>query len=168
MNRIRTERLSLHPFHWSLPIMEKEIRKFVAAISTLGLLAACSGTNAIEAKKGDTSLSAQNIGSFVGHDGLVRQYQNRATKLLEIAAEHEKRLQYCEDNSYLYGRYGQDSRAHAIALVQKYTLAAEKATASAFHHTWYRSLRNAIILLRWRHLDLDCPKSLAVNVAGTV
>ena len=48
--------------------MEKEIRKFVAAISMLGLLAACSETGAIEAKKDDTSLAAQNIRPFVDHD----------------------------------------------------------------------------------------------------
>ena len=114
--------------------MEKEIMKFVAAISTLGLLAACSETGAIEAKKDDTSVSAQNIRPFVDHDGLARRYENRARKLLEIAAEREKRLQYYEDKSYLYGRHGQDSQAHAIALVQKYKLEAEKATESAFHH----------------------------------
>ena len=114
--------------------MEKEIMKFVAAISTLGLLAACSGTGAIEAKKDDTSVSAQNIRPFVDHDGLARRYENRARKLLEIAAEREKRLQYYEDKSYPHGRHGQDSQAHAIALMQKYKLEAEKASESAFHH----------------------------------
>lgn len=114
--------------------MQKEIRKFVAAIFTLCLLVSCSETGVIEAKKEDTSVSAQNIRPFVDHDGLARRYENRAGKLLEIAAEHEKRLQYYEDKSYLYGRHEQDSHAHAIALVQKYKLAAEKATESAFHH----------------------------------
>jgi outer membrane murein-binding lipoprotein Lpp len=118
--------------------MQKEIKKFVAAISTLGLLAGCSETGAIEAKKDDTSVSAQNIRPFVDHDGFARRYENRAMKLLEIAAKHEKRLQYYEDKSSLYGRYGQDSQAHAIAQVQKYKLAyklaAEKATEAAFHH----------------------------------
>jgi hypothetical protein len=127
-------RLSLHPFHWSLPIMQKEIRKFVAAISTLGLLAGCLETGTIEAKKDDASASAQNIKPFVDHDGLARRYENRARKLLEIAAEHEKRLQYYEDKRYLYGRHEQDPQAHTIALVQKYKLAAEKAAESAFHH----------------------------------
>ena len=114
--------------------MEKGIRKFVAAIFTLGLLAGCSETGTIEAKKDDTSVSAQNIRPFVDHDGLARRYENRAGKLLEIAAEHEKRLQYYEDKSYLYERHGPDSQAHALALVQKYKLAAEKAAESAFHH----------------------------------
>jgi len=99
--------------------MQKEIRKFVAAISTLGLIAGYSETGTIEAKKDDTSAPAQNIRPFVDHDRLARRYENRARKLLEIAAEHEKRLQYYEDEdkSYLFGGRGQDSQAHAIALV---------------------------------------------------
>ena len=118
--------------------MQKEISKFVAAISTLGLLAGCSETGTIEAKKDDTSVPAQNIRPFVDHDGLARRYENRARKLLEMAAKHEKRLQYYEDKSSLYARHGQESQAQAIALVQKYKLAcklaAEKATEFAFHH----------------------------------
>ena len=114
--------------------MEKEILKFVAAISMLGLLAACSENGSIEARKDDTSVSAPNISPFVDHDGLAWRYENRARKLLEIAAEREKRLQYYEDKSYLYGRHGQDSQAYAIALVKKYKLEAEKATEAAFHH----------------------------------
>ena len=94
--------------------MQKEIRKFVAAISTLGLLAGCSETGAIEAKKDDASVSAQNIRPFVDHDGLARRYENRARKLLEMAAKHEKRLQYYEDKGSLYGRHEQDSQAQAI------------------------------------------------------
>lgn len=117
--------------------MQKEIRNFVAAISALGLLAACSETGAIEAKKEDTSVDAPSIKTSADHDGLARRYENRARKLLEIAAEHEKRLQYYEDKSFLYRRHGQDSQAQAIALVQKYKLAcklaAEKATEFAFH-----------------------------------
>jgi hypothetical protein len=117
--------------------MQKEIRNFVAAISTLGLLAVYPETGAVEAKKDDTSVPAQSIRPFVDHDGLARRYEKRARKLLEIAAKHEKRLQYYEDKSYLYGRHGQDSQAQAIALVQKYKLAcklaAEKATEFAFH-----------------------------------
>ena len=114
--------------------MEKEIMKFVAAISTLGLLAACSETGTIEAKKDDTSVSAQNIRPFVDHDGLARRYENRARKLMEIAVENEKLLQYYEDKSYLYGRHREDSRARVIARVQKYKREAEKATEAAFRH----------------------------------
>ena len=114
--------------------MEKEMIKLVVAISTLGLLTACSETGAIEAKKDSTSVSAQNIRPFVDHDGLARRYENRARKLLEIAAEHEKRLQYYEDKSYLYGRRGQDFQAQAIALARKYNLDAKKASAHAAFH----------------------------------
>ncbi|ODT73356.1 MAG: hypothetical protein ABS69_14140 [Nitrosomonadales bacterium SCN 54-20] len=127
----------LHPFHWSLPIMQKEIRKFVAAISTLGLLAGCSETGTIEAKKDDTNVPAQNIRPFVDHGVLARRQENRARKLLEIAAKREKRFQYYEDKSFLQGRHRQGSQAQAIALVQKYKLACklivEKATEFAFH-----------------------------------
>src|SRR5687768_18483758 len=101
MDRIRMKRLSFHRFHWRPPIMEKEIMKFVATISTLGLLAACSGTGVIEAENDDTVVSTQNIMHFVDHDGLARRYENRARKLLEIAAEYEKQLQYYSDKSYL-------------------------------------------------------------------
>jgi hypothetical protein len=114
--------------------MENEIRKFLTSISMLGLLASCTETGMLEARNDNASMAAQNIRTFVDHDELARRYENRARKLLKIAAEHEKRLQYYEDKSYLYGRHGQDSQAHAIALVQKYKLEAEKATESAFHH----------------------------------
>ena len=118
--------------------MQKEIRKFVAAISTLGLIAGYSETGTIEAKKDDTSAPAQNIRPFVDHDRLARRYENRARKLLEIATKREKQFQYYEDKSFLQGRYRQGSQAQAIALVQKYKLACklatEKATEFAFHH----------------------------------
>lgn len=133
-----TSPISLDPFHGSLPIMQKEIRTFLAAISALGLLGGCSETGTIEAKKDDTSAPAQNIRAFVDDDGLARRYENRARKLLEIAAKHEKRLQYYEDKSFLQGRYRQGSQAQAIPLVQKYKLACklavEKAAEFAFHH----------------------------------
>ncbi len=114
--------------------MEKEIRKFLTSISMLGLLASCTETGTLEARDDNASMAAKSIRTFVDHDELARRYENRARKLLKIAAEHEKRLQYYEDKSYLYGRHVQDSQAHAIALVQKYKLEAEKATESAFHH----------------------------------
>jgi hypothetical protein len=118
---------------WSLPIMEKEIRKFLTFISILGLLASCTETGTLEARNGNAGMAAQSIRTFVDHDELARRYENRARKLLEIAAEHEKRLQYYEDKSYPYGRHEQNSQSHA-ALVQKYKRAAEKATEAAFHH----------------------------------
>ena len=128
------EQLSLHPFHWSLPIMEKEIRKFLTSISMLGLLASCTETSTLEARNDNASMAAQSIRTLIDHDELARRYENRARKLLKIAAEHEKRLQYYEDKSDLYGRHGQNSQSRAIALVQKYKRAAEKATEAAFHH----------------------------------
>lgn len=114
--------------------MEKEIRKFLTSISMLGLLASCTETGTLEARNDNASMAAQSIKTFVDHDELARRYENRARKLLEIAAEHEKRLQYYEDNSYLYEEHGQNSQLHATALVQKYKWAAEKATEAAFHH----------------------------------
>jgi hypothetical protein len=60
------------------------------------------------------------IRTFVDHDELARRYENRARKLLEIAAEHEKRFPY--------------SQSRAAALVQQYKREAEKATEAAFHH----------------------------------
>lgn len=111
--------------------MEKEIRKFLTFIFMLGLLASCTETGTLGARNGNAGMATQSIRTFVDHDELARRYENRARKLLEIAAEHEKRLQYYEDESYPYGRYGQNSHA---ALVQKYKRAAEKATEAAFHH----------------------------------
>src|SRR5687768_15194604 len=134
MDRIRMKRLSLHPFHWSLPIMEKEIRKFLTSISMLGLPASCTETGTLEARNDNASMAAHSIRTSVDHDELARRYENRARQLLEIAAEHEKRHEYYEDKSDLYGRHGQNSQSRAIALVQKYKRAAEKATEAAFHH----------------------------------
>ena len=79
-------------------------------------------------------MDAVSIRTSVDHDGLARRYENRANKLLAMAAEREKRLQHDEDKSHVHGRHGQDSQAHAT-LVQKYKLAAEKAATQAdFHH----------------------------------
>ena len=127
--------------------MQKEIRKFVAAISALGLLAGCSETGVSEAMKDDTSVSAQNIRPFVDHDGLARRYENRASKLLEIAAEHEKRL--------------------AVGLVQKYRLAAEKATESAAHHRTVSQLaKRDYIASRASHDFVATGGGLAVALIG--
>jgi len=129
------KRLSLHPFHWSLPILEKEIRKFLTSISVLGLLASCAETGTFEARNDNTSMATESIRTFVDHDELARRYENRANKLLAMAAEREKRLQHDEDKSDARGRHGQDSRSDAAALVQKYRLEAERAATQAhFHH----------------------------------
>jgi hypothetical protein len=117
--------------------MEKEIRKFLTSISMLGLLASCAEPGTLEARNDNAGMAPKSIRNVVDHDELARRYENRARKLLEIAAEHEKRLQfqYYEDKSDLYGgRHEQNSRSRATALVQKYKWAAEKATQAAFHH----------------------------------
>ena len=114
--------------------MEKEIRKFLTSISMLGLLASCTETSTLEARNDNASMAAQSIRTLIDHDELARRYENRARKLLKIAAEHEKRLQYHEDKSHLHERHEQNSQSHATALVQKYKRAAEKATEAAFHH----------------------------------
>ena len=109
----------------------------------MGLLASWGETSAIEVKKDNTSVAAQSIRTFADHDELARRYENRARKLLVKAAERKKRLQYYEDKSYVYGGHGQDSQSHATALVQKYKLAAEKATGQAdFHHRMASELTN--------------------------
>ena len=113
--------------------MEKEIRKF-GAIFMLGLLVSCTETGTPEARNDNASMAAQSVRVFVDHDELARRYENRANKLLAMAAEHEKRLQHDEDKSHVHGRHGQGSQSHAI-LVRKYKLAAEKAATQAdFHH----------------------------------
>jgi hypothetical protein len=115
--------------------MEKEIRKFLTSISMLGLLASCTEPGTLEARNDNAGMAPKSIRNVVDHDELARRYENRARKLLEIAAEHEKRLQYYEDESDLYGgRHEQNSQSRATALVQKYKWAAEKATQAALHH----------------------------------
>lgn len=113
--------------------MEKEIRKFLISLSILGLLASCTGTGTVEARNDNADRAAQGAGTFVVHNEFARRYESRASKLLEIAAEHEKRLQYSQDKSYYSGKNGQNSQSRAAALVQKYKRAAEKATEAAFH-----------------------------------
>ena len=114
--------------------MGKETRKFLTSISMLGLLASCTGGGTLEARNDNASMATKSIRTFVDHDELARRYENRARKLVEIAAKHEKRLQYYEDESDLYGSHGQNSQSRATALVQKYKRAAEKAAEAAFHH----------------------------------
>ena len=114
--------------------MKTEIRNFVSAVATLGLLASCAQTDFLKGQRDDTSLASQNTGVLGDHGIIASRYENTAKELLVKAAEREKMLQHYEDKSYLYGRHGHDSQADAIALVQKYKLEAEKATKSAFHH----------------------------------
>ena len=68
--------------------MRKGIRKWVAAVSALGLIAGCSETGKIDAGKDGTSAPARNSGHFSHHDRLPKAYENRVRKLLEVAASH--------------------------------------------------------------------------------
>ena len=114
--------------------MKTEIRNFVAAVATLGLLASCAQTDFLKGQSDNTSAASQNTGVLGDHDIIARRYENTAKELLVKAAEREKMLQHYEDKSYLYGRRGQDFQAQAMALARKYNLAAEKATAHAAFH----------------------------------
>ena len=123
--------------------MKTEIRNFVAAVATLGLLASCAQTDFLKGQSGNTSATSQNTGVLGDHDIIARRYENTAKELLVKAAEREQMLQHYEDKSYLYGRRGQDFQAQAIALERKYKLASEKATSlAAFHYKMASELAN--------------------------
>ena len=113
--------------------MKTDTMKFIAAVVVLGLLTSCAQTGPLE-NNDHTSMNTINPKTSGDHDRIARRYENAAREFFVKAEEHKKLLQHYEDKSYLYGRRGQDSQAHAIALVQKYKLEAEKATESAFHH----------------------------------
>ena len=117
-----------------MTIMKTEIRKFVAAVATMGLLASCAQTDFLEQQSDNTSSAAQNTQTLGDHDSIARRYENAAKELLVKAEERKKLLQHYEDKSHLYGRNGQDFQAQAVALARKYNLAAEKATAHAAFH----------------------------------
>jgi hypothetical protein len=59
---------------WSLPIMEKEIRKFLTSISVLGLLASCTGAGTLETRNDNASMATKSIRTFADHDELARRY----------------------------------------------------------------------------------------------
>ena len=114
--------------------MKTEIRRFVAVVSTLGLLASCAQTDFLKGQSDNTSTASQNIRVLGDHDIIATRYENTAKELLVKAAEREQMLQHYEDKSYLYGRRGQDFQAQAIALARKYNLDAKKASAHAAFH----------------------------------
>jgi hypothetical protein len=116
--------------------MKTEIRNFVAAVATLGLLASCAHTDLLKGQSDNTSAATQNQNSRTlgDHGSIARRYENAAKELLAKATQGKKLLQHYEDNSHLYGRNGQDFQAQAVALARKYNLAAEKAAAHAAFH----------------------------------
>ena len=114
--------------------MKTALKKFIAAVFTLGLLASCAQTGALEPGNDNPSYDVINTKTFADHVQIARRYENTAKELLGKAEEYKKRLQHYEDKSYLYGRRGQDSQSQAIALVRKYTQAAEKAATLAVFH----------------------------------
>jgi hypothetical protein len=113
---------------------ENRYKQFLAAAFTLGLLASCAQTSALEVRNEDTRGDAQNTPAFADHDGIARRYEDTAKALLVKAEERKKLLQHYEDKSYLYGRRGQDFQSHAVALERKYKLEAEKAANRAAFH----------------------------------
>jgi predicted small lipoprotein YifL len=114
--------------------MKTEIRKFVAAVSTLGLLASCALAGPLEVQNDNTSMAAQNAKTFADHHSIATRYENTAKELQVKVDEYKKLLQHYDDKSYLYGRHGQDFRSHTEALLRKYKLATEKTTTYvAFH-----------------------------------
>ncbi len=115
--------------------MKTEIRKLVAALSTLGLLTFYVPSGALEVQNGNTSGDRQNTDTFADHDSIARLYEDTARKMLIKAEEHKNLLQHYKDKSYFYWSHGQESRSQTVALVRKYELAAEKAdTLAAFHY----------------------------------
>jgi hypothetical protein len=114
--------------------MKTEIRKFVIVVSTLGLLVVVAQGRAVEVENDNTSVATQNTRTSSDHDSIAKQYENKAKELLVKAEERKRLLQHYEDNSYLYGRGGQDFQSQAIALERKYKQAAEKATSLATLH----------------------------------
>jgi hypothetical protein len=114
--------------------MKTDIRQFLVAVSTLGLLASCAQTGSLEIPSENAGGGEQNSAVFADHEGIARQYENTAKTLLLKAAEHKKLLQHYDDKSYLYGRRGQDFQSRAVALERKYKREAEKAASYAAFH----------------------------------
>jgi hypothetical protein len=61
--------------------MKTEIRRFVAVVSTLGLLASCAQTGALERKSDNMSGAAQDSRTFADPDGIVKGDENRIMEL---------------------------------------------------------------------------------------
>ena len=88
--------------------MKTEIRRFVATLSTLGMLVIGAESRAVEVEKDNATVPETNTRASTNHDNIARQYENSARELMVKAEERKKLLQHYEDQSYLYGRRGQD------------------------------------------------------------
>ena len=78
---IRMKLLSLHPL-MEVPIMKTILRKFIATVSTLGLLSSCAQTEALEVQN-DISIAAQASGIFPDTDSIERWYENTSKELIK-------------------------------------------------------------------------------------
>ncbi|MEP6607015.1 MAG: hypothetical protein ABJA60_13005 [Nitrosospira sp.] len=61
--------------------MNTEIRRFVVVVSTLGLLASCAQTGALERQNDNMSGAAQSSSAFADHDSIVKGYENTAKEM---------------------------------------------------------------------------------------
>jgi hypothetical protein len=68
--------------------MKPELRRFVAVVSTLGLLASCAQTSALKRQNDKMSGAAQSSSTFADHDSIVKGYKNTAKEM----AWHQKVL----------------------------------------------------------------------------
>ena len=68
--------------------MKTELRRFVAVVSTLGLLASCAQTSALERQNDNMSGAAQSSSTFADNDSIVKGYENTAKEM----AWHQKVL----------------------------------------------------------------------------
>jgi hypothetical protein len=104
--------------------MKTEIRRFVAVVSTLGLLASCAQTGALVATAvgdhTDIQTVARNAVTRSDHEAVAKYYDDEATRMKAKAQEQKELLKHYEDKSYLYGRRAQDLQAHTDALIRHY------------------------------------------------
>jgi hypothetical protein len=103
----------------------------ITLMLTLGLLAACGGTNPHPM---DMSQALQSASSKADHAALAEHYEAAAEELRIKVEEHKKLLAQYQAKSYLYGRQAEDFKAHCQALINAYEKAAEANLAMAKMH----------------------------------
>jgi hypothetical protein len=62
--------------------MKTVLKKFIAVVSTLGLLASCAQTGALEVQN-DMSMPAQASGIFADTDSIERWYESTSKELIK-------------------------------------------------------------------------------------